>query len=183
MELRKGPSSGKMAQQVQEKQVLKNIVKIDCISSIAFATVLETKLYWPICPDNGADCNVMDNRTFRAIDGTGADIEVQKLNRPRMFEMAPATPDGRRTTLTCTKTACINMEIKIRHGSALVLRNLRWLISEQPLSDPLLGRPLLKALGPNTRRLLAAAPNRFAGSIDAKRFVGRFAEKGDSRVS
>lgn len=135
--------------------------------SIVFATLFENKLHGQICANNGADGNVTDGRTLHAIEGTGADVEVERLNSPLVFEIVAATSDGRRTTLMCTKTTCINTKLKTRHGSALVLRNLRWLITEQPLSDSLLGCPLLEALEQRTGAVLAAAADRFAGSIDA----------------
>lgn len=81
------------------------------------------------------------------------------------------------------KTVCINTELKIRYRFTLVLRILRWLITKQSLSDPLLGCLLLEALGLNTRQLLAAAADIFASSMDAERLVGTSAEKEDCRIS
>lgn len=42
-----------------------------------------------------------------------------------------------------------------------MIRNLKWLVTEQRVADPLLGRPVLEDLGLNTRDLLAAAADRF----------------------
>lgn len=56
-------------------------------------------------------------------------------------------------------------------------------MTDQELSDPLLGRPVLEALGLSTREILAAAADRFCGSVDMERLVGTFAEEGDGRVS
>lgn len=125
----------------------------------------------------------MDGRTLRVIEDTGPDLEVVKPNRPRVFQMAAATPDGGRASLTCTKTACTNTELKIRYGSVFVLRNRRCLITEQPLLVPLFCRHLLEETGLNTRKLFAAPSDRFAGFIDAGRLVGTFAEKGGGLVS
>lgn len=91
--------------------------------------------------------------------------------------------DGRRATSTCIRTACVDSALKIRRGPGLVLRNLRWLATEQALSDPLLGRPLLEAQRLNTRKLLAAAADRFADDIEAERLVSKLSGKGESRVS
>lgn len=124
----------------------------------------------------------MDSRTLRPIDGTEADIKVEKLNRLRVFERAAAPPDGRRATSTC-KIRQSQHVAKIRHGFALVLRIIIWLITEQPLSDTLPGCPLLEALELNTRELLAVTAERLAGSFNSGRLVGAFAEKRDARVS
>lgn len=172
-----------MAQQVQGKLVIRNDVQSDNRSSSVFVTVFDNKPKGQICADNGADGSNMDGCTLRAIEGTGADIEVEKLYLPRVFKMAAAPPDGKRTTLTCTNIACINTALKIRHGSELVLNNIRWLIMEQSLSDFLLGHHLLGALGLTTRWLLAAAACGFPVFIDAERLVRTIAVNGDGRTS
>lgn len=152
-------------------------------SSIVFDAVFANKLRGKVCADNGADGNIMDTQTLRELEATGVEINAQRLDRPRVFEMAAALPNGERACLTCDNAVSIDTELKIRHGAALVLRNLNWLVTEQPVAEPLIGRPLLEALGLNTRELLAAAADRFAGSIDAERLLGTFAERGDGRVS
>ncbi len=60
----------------------------------------------------------------------------------------------------------MDVELKIRHGKSLLLRNAIWKITKQETSDILLGRPTLDALGLKTKEILAAACDRFNGTID-----------------
>lgn len=73
--------------------------------------------------------------------------------------------------------------LRIRHASALVLRNLGWLNTEQPLPDPFLGRSLPEALELNNFKSLATAAENLVGSIEAESRKGTFAEKVSDRVS
>lgn len=83
----------------------------------------------------------------------------------------------------CKKEAVIDADLKIRHGSSLLLRNVSWLVTDQQVETPLLGRPIQEALGLNTRQLLESAADSFAGSFDAKQMLASLIRKGDDRVS
>eukprot|EP00171_Calliarthron_tuberculosum_P004706 IDg4706t1 len=48
-----------------------------------------------------------------------------------------------------------------------MLRKLLWHVSVEDMNEPLLGRPILEALGLNTKELLAAACDRLEGDVDA----------------
>lgn len=97
--------------------------------------------------------------------------------------MSGTIENGESAGMTCDSSVSIETELNIRHGGALVLRNLIWLFTDHLMAEPLIGSPLLEALGLNTREILAAEADRFAGSIDAERLVGTFEERGDGRVS
>ncbi len=125
----------------------------------------------------------MDSTMLDKIQAEGVEIEVQKLDPPRTFDMAADTTDGKRARLICSKAACLDVELHIRHVSALKLRYLRWLISDQRLGEPLLRRPVLERLGLNTRDILAAAAERFAGCVDATLLPVSDHGSGEGRVS
>lgn len=59
----------------------------------------------------------------------------------------------------------MNVEMHVRHGSTLMLRNLAWMITKQPMAEPLLGRPTVEVLGHNTKEILAATSDRLHGDI------------------
>lgn len=52
------------------------------------------------------------------------------------------------------------------HGSALIIRNLRWLVKSQVADEPLLSRSLLEALGFDCQKVMKAATDRFCGVVD-----------------
>lgn len=51
------------------------------------------------------------------------------------------------------------------------------------MREPLLERPIIDVLGLNTHELLAVAADRFAGTVNAERFVGRIDGHSAGRVS
>lgn len=125
----------------------------------------------------------MDTRSLCAIEAAFAFIEMEELDRPWVFEMAAATADEKRACLTCTGTVSVDTGSKIRYGSVLVLRNLKWLVTVQRVADPRLGRSVLKGSGLDTRELLVAVAYWFAGSIYIELLIGTLYEKGNSRAS
>lgn len=93
----------------------------------------------------------MDTRALRAIKAICADIPPEQVDRPHMSEMAATMADEKRAYLSCTSMVTVDIELKICHGFALVLRNLKWLAKDQAVSYPLLVRSVLEALSVNTR--------------------------------
>lgn len=97
--------------------------------------------------------------------------------------MAVATPESTRAKLVCTEGAVFDIELRIRHGTALKLRNVKWHVTRQHMSKPLHGRPILEALELNTPDLPAAAADRFTGIVDVDILVGSFITQGDRRLA
>lgn len=60
----------------------------------------------------------------------------------------------------------MNLQLHIRHGKTLTLRNLIWLVATKPMREASLSRPTLEALGLNKRGALIAACDRFHGELD-----------------
>lgn len=171
----------KKAQRVQNEEEKRDDGEYD--SAIVFKTVFGHRYHGEACVDNGADNNIIDQRTLQSIREAGVDVEVVDLNRLREFEMAACDVKGNKTKLVFLKQDRLDTELHIRHGSSLLLRNLVWLVTERYVTTPLLGRPILEALGINTRELLAAAADRFSGSVDADQMLATLDERGDGRVS
>lgn len=81
------------------------------------------------------------------------------------------------------KEVSIDIDLHIRHETALKLQNEKCLITAQYLSEPLLGRPILEVLALNIRYLFALAAGLFAGSIDADSLVGSYVAKADGSLA
>ncbi len=86
--------------------------------------------------------------------------------------MAACNPDGKRVKLVCTRALVSDAELHIRHGTAVTLRGVRWLVTDQTVLEPLFGRPLLEALGLNTRNILAASAEKHSGAVDVPTLFG-----------
>lgn len=82
------------------------------------------------------------------------------------FQHGCTTSKWRVSILKCDRTAVIDVALHIRLGTALILGDVQWLITDQQVGEPLLGSPLLEALGLNTREILSAAANKHGGQVD-----------------
>ena len=60
----------------------------------------------------------------------------------------------------------LDVELRIRHGSKLLLRKVTWKVVEEEIEYYILGRPLLEALGINARDFLEQASDKFSGFIN-----------------
>ncbi len=113
----------------------------------------------------------MDVALLRRIKDSGAAVSVNDLRPPHRYAMAAKSLEtGQDAYIKCTHTATIDVELHVRHGTTLILRNLKWLVTEQRVREPLLGRPTLEALGLNTANILAAAADKHGGEVDAAMF-------------
>ena len=73
----------------------------------------------------------------------------------------------------CGKEVMLNVELFVRHGCYLELRDTCWYVAMGDVSEPPLGRPTLEALGIKTKELLAAAVDRMGSSVDIGVLVPR----------
>lgn len=152
-------------------------------SSVLFSADFAGVLCETLCADIGADANLMDADLLSRITDAGASLQVETLNPPRQFALAAETADGDMTHLVCQRAATMDVDVHIRHGTGLKIRNARWLVSNQRVPEPLLGRPLLEFLGLNTAECLAAAADRSAGVIDAQHLAELDSTIAEGRVS
>ena len=53
--------------------------------------------------------------------------------------------------IVCNQTATLTVEVHVRHLCSLMFRNLKWMINEQPMPEPLLGCPIIEVLGLYTK--------------------------------
>lgn len=104
-----------------------------------------------VCADTCSDDNIIDERMLNNLRNAGVDHIVEDLPRTRTFHMAANLPDGTPASLTCSQVVTVDAELHIRHGSALALLGVRWLVTKQAVGEPLLGRPFLESLVLNTR--------------------------------
>lgn len=80
--------------------------------------------------------------------------------------MAARAAKGISAQIKCVKKIIFDTEPHIRHGTSLMLRIVIWYVTKESVSESLLGSPVLEALGLNTADILAAAAERYNGSLD-----------------
>jgi len=79
--------------------------------------------------------------------------------------------DDNQIFVECDKQIRCTVDMHIRHGSSLALRNVKWYVTKKPISEPLLGRPTLEALGLDVKATLLAACERFDGEVDVSKLL------------
>lgn len=113
---------------------------------------------------------VMPQGVFKALLDKRADMNVRMLPGAKPLHLAASkSKEGKALSVTYDREVSINTELLIRHGKSLMVRNLKWLVAipEQEVPECLLGRPILEALGMDTKEILEAAIDKHGGAIDA----------------
>lgn len=111
--------------------------------------------------DQGSDCNLLCPDTFKLIeDANNENLDITKLAPAVSF-----TGVGK-SKISCSKKVILDIQLRVRHGSRLILRKVEWLISDQPILHSLLGRPLLDAIGCNNKKMINIICDKHDGEID-----------------
>lgn len=66
--------------------------------------------------------------------------------------------------IKCDSKITINFKLNICHGTALMLRNVQWILANQSISKQLLGRPPLEKPSQLTKNILGAVADCFHGT-------------------
>lgn len=131
-------------------------------SSVLFTATIGGPIRDVLCADNGSDVSLMDDRLLKKIQDAGADVQITELCYSMVAEKLP---NGESAEIVCKKLTSMHVELHVRHGATLVLRNLTWVVTAQHVCESLLGRPVLEALGLNTSDILGSAADRFEGNV------------------
>lgn len=143
-------------------------------SSIHVETTFANSVTRIVCNDIGSDINLMPSSLFTTLPARGAEVEVKVLAVPGKFGLAVMTSkEAENLFVECDRTVKLNIDLHIRHGKLLKIRNTFWFVAipEQFTEEPLLGLPLLEALGLRTKEILEAACDKYSGEVDANDFV------------
>ena len=117
--------------------------------------------------DSGSDITVLPPSLFAKLSRADPKLTPKPLEEPMVLKNASLEA----ASFTCTRQVCLDVELRIRHGERLMLRRVTWLISDVPLSHAYLGRPILSALGLDSRVLLAAARERLGAVVDVSNLM------------
>jgi len=135
-----------------------------------------------ICADNGSDVNLLPSDLLKKLEDAGADMKVRLYDTPKVYNLAvSAVSNGAPATLSCDREVVLDIQLFMRHSSFIELRNVKWYVPTTETPEPLLGRPVLEALGINTKELLMAARSRMGESVDLSG-VSEYSEGSISRI-
>lgn len=106
---------------------------------------------------------------------------------PHVIHLVPAqTLKGvdQKAQVKCALKIQTDVYLRIRHGSALFLRNVKWKVCNEPVDTPLIGRPLLDSIGCSKQEILLSISNNNAGIIDTSELCQQSEkESTDSKVA
>jgi len=92
---------------------------------------------------------------------------VVHLKEPLEYSLAvDARTESGIAKVTCRKTVRADVELRIRHGTTLLLRDVVWVVSEQHAQHVLISRPLLEGLRLDTRKILEDAVDKHNGIVN-----------------
>lgn len=110
-----------------------------------------------IFADNGPGINLLPSDLLEKLEDSGADMKI------RIYDTNLAVSEvsnGVSATLFCDKEVVLDILLFTRHSCYIELRNVKCYVPTTETPDRLLGRPVLEALGINTKELLMAARSR-----------------------
>ncbi len=82
-----------------------------------------------VLADQGSDVNILSGELLKSTQISKHDLHVSQLSPPRSFKNANLSAEP----LTCSRTAQVDVELRIRHGEKLMLREVKWIISDSPV--------------------------------------------------
>ena len=119
--------------------------------------------------DGGGDDNILPSSLLQQIFKINGAVRVEALPHTECF--GQVVKDAPELTGKCKMD--LDVDLKIRHGSNLLLRNVVWKISDQDTEFVILGRPVLEALGINTRDILGEVCDKFSGVVKVDSLMGK----------
>lgn len=94
--------------------------------SVVFACTYAERKRDYVTADIEADANLRDDAFLQIIMQDDGKVTVKELKEPRILN-APikSTKEDNEVQVSCRKIPCMNVELRIKHGKTLVLRNVK----------------------------------------------------------
>lgn len=131
-----------------------------------FSVEFSGRHYATLCADICTDANLMDTDLLDRFCSAGGNIVVEYISPPSRLTIAAAAQDGCLSSLFYDKAATMDIDIHVRHGTALKVGNARWPANSQNVPEPLLGGPLLECLALDNAEIVAAAADQSARVVE-----------------
>ena len=138
-------------------------------SSLFSASFCSDAVNVHVLTDSGSDANLISNLVLEKMLQADPSITVTELAKPMKFSNA-GTEAG---LIHCDRQITADVMIRVRHGSRLLLRNLKWLVCKEKVSCAYIARHVLSAIGLNNRVLLAAALDKYNGVVDVPEVLAK----------
>lgn len=131
-------------------------------SSLFSATFCSDAVEATVLADQGSDVNLLPPHVLDMMRKADKSLTINVLDRTYYY----STVDKTAPSLPCSRKVKANITLRVRHAANLVMRGMEWMVSDRPVQNVLISRHVLKAIGLDNRKLLAAACDRFKGIIN-----------------
>lgn len=138
-------------------------------SSLFTAEFCDGALEAMVLADQGSHTNIIPPELLANVMKSDKTVKVINLSKPVKF--SNALPSAR--LITCSREVQLDVQLRIRHGEKLMLRNVKWLVSDDALAHAYVGMHILTALGLDNRVMLAAARDRLGSVVDVAELLQR----------
>lgn len=113
--------------------------------------------------DQGSDVNLVSPSVMEKIKNADSELSIYTLNPPKIFSSIV-----QKVKVTCYSYFVADIQLRIRHGTNLIIRSVKWLVGDVENDHVTIGRPLLDSLGCSNEKMLAAACDRNDGVFNAQ---------------
>ena len=138
-------------------------------STLISASFCRGKIEALVLVHGGRDDNIFPSSLLQQIVQINGSVRVEALPHTECFvQVIKGAPE-----LTSTRKMDLDVELRVRHGSNLLLRNVVRKISDQDTECMILGGPVLKALGINTHDILGDVCDKFSGVVNVDSLMGK----------
>ena len=126
-----------------------------------------------VLADGGGDDNLLPSQLLQRITKVESTVSTIALTSPGAFRQIGSGTQP----LTSSRNVELDVELRILHGSKLLLRKVTWKVVEEEIEYVILSRPLLEALGINTRDFPERVSDKFCGVINIDSLLKSAEEK------
>ena len=115
-----------------------------------------------VLADQGSDGNLISPSVLKFITDADPNVLIKQLPAPVHFSNAHTAAQN----IACSRDVTADVLLRIRHGNNLVLRGMKWLVSDDEVQHVFVARHFLAALGTNNCVLLTAVSDLHSGVVN-----------------
>ena len=138
-------------------------------SSLFSATFCDGAVDAVVLADQGSDINVIPPNVFELIASADSSLMPEDLSTVLRYSNALLDAEP----LCCSRKVSLDVMLRIRHGTKMLLRGIEWLVSDKDTKYVIIGRSVLSAIGLDNRVLMAAACDRNNGVLNIPEMLRR----------
>lgn len=131
-------------------------------STVFSATMVDGAVNCEVLTRQGSEPNLMSSEIWKTLELLVINKVPKEVRTPRVFGAVGGENIGRKQEVRA------DINLRIKHGTALVLRNVNWMISEKAKDGFIIGKPPHQSLVISNRDVLFATFDKLGTFIDTE---------------